>query len=89
MPFTISGEWVPEKAPKKNKPPIKVVKQRRGQSIVTQVLNLPLEPNEIKALCSNFKQKLGCGGSVKDEVIELQGDKVEVVRELLRQKNLL
>lgn len=84
MPFTIAGDWVPEKEPiKKPSRPVKVIKERRGQSIVTLILNLPMDESSLKTLCSKLKQQLGCGGSVKEDKIELQGDKIQSVKEFL------
>lgn len=89
MPFTIAGDWIPEPEPI-NKPsrPIKIIKERRGQSIVTIILNIPLDSQAIKSLCSKLKQRLGCGGSVKDDKIELQGDKIEQTKVFLQQEGL-
>jgi translation initiation factor 1 len=85
MPFTIGGEWIPEPAPTiKPKHPVKVIKEKRGSSIVTVILNLPLKTEDLKTLCSTLKQKLGCGGSIKSDQIELQGDKVEAVKAYLK-----
>lgn len=84
MPFTIGGEWIPDKAPApKSGKPIKVIKERRGQSLVTVILHLPLEPESLKTLCSKIKQQLGCGGSVKEGKIEIQGDKIQPIKEAL------
>ncbi len=86
MPFNINGDWIPEPTqPKRPKHPVKVITEKRGHSIVTVILNLPLEENEMKQLCSILKQRLGCGGSVKDEKIEIQGEKVAQVKEYLSQ----
>lgn len=85
MPFTIEGNWVPEKVPiQKPRHPVKVVKEKRGSSLVTLILNLPLSPEELKKLCSTLKQRLGCGGAVKDNHIELQGDQVQAVQDYLK-----
>jgi translation initiation factor 1 len=89
MPFTIAGEWIPEEKPKQLPTrPVKIVKEKRGQSIVTLILNLPLEAEKIKGLCSKLKQRLGCGGSVKDGKIELQGDKVQLIKDFLKQEKI-
>ena len=89
MPFTIGGEWIPEKNEervKKTQRPVKVIKERRGLSTVTLILNLPLTVEEMKQLCTFFKQRLGCGGSVKENKIEIQGDKIQQIKDLLKQK---
>lgn len=88
MPFTIGGEWIPEKTPGKPKHPVKVVKEKRRASYVTLILNLPQEEAELKALCSKLKQQLGCGGSVKEGKIELQGDQVQIVKNHLKEMGI-
>jgi len=82
MPFTISGEWIPEPSPKP-KHPVKIIKEKRRGSHVTLILNLPMEQAQLKALCSTLKQRLGCGGAVKEGAIELQGDQVQNVKAYL------
>jgi translation initiation factor 1 len=90
MPFTIGGEWIPEtNQSEKNKivkpkHPVKVIKEKKGKSIVTVILNLPLDQEKLKKLCSILKQRLACGGTIKESAIELQGDKIEQVKELLQ-----
>lgn len=84
MPFNIDGQWVPSKAPPKtNQKPVKVRLVKRGKSILTVILNLNLSEKELSDLASSIKKKLGCGGAVKEDVIEVQGDKVEQVRKAL------
>jgi translation initiation factor 1 len=85
MPFTIGGEWIPDEKKEKAKP-IKIRKERRGNTIVTIISSLPLKEEELKKLCSQLKQRLGCGGSVKEENLELQGDKTDQVKTLLQKK---
>ncbi len=48
-------------------------KGRKGKG-VTLVTGVPLEHVELKALGKELKQKCGTGGTVKDGVIEIQGD---------------
>ena len=56
---------------------------RRGKGVTT-VYDLPLRDPELKALAGKLKKRCGVGGSVKDGVIELQGDHREVVLQMLR-----
>ena len=79
MPFTIGGEWIPETSPQP-KHPLKIIKEKRRNSFVTLLLNLSTDEAELKRICSTLKQRLGCGGSVKEGRIELQGDQVEIVK---------
>jgi translation initiation factor 1 len=46
----------------------------RGGKVVTLVNNLHLAPDDCKALAKHLKQTCGSGGTVKDGVIEIQGD---------------
>lgn len=87
MPFTIGGEWIPEPS-SKPKQPVKIVKEKRRSSFVTVILNLPLRDTELKNLCSQLKQQLGCGGSVKEGRIELQGDQVDAVKSQLKTRGI-
>ena len=57
-------------------------KGRRGKG-VTVITGLPLNAVEIKKLARQFKQKCGSGGTVRDGVIEIQGDHREMLVELL------
>ena len=46
----------------------------RGGKVVTLVKNLLLSPDDHKALTKHLKQTCGSGGTLKDGVIEIQGD---------------
>ena len=48
-------------------------KGRKGKG-VTVITGLPLSPNDLKELSKKCKQMCGSGGTVKDGVIEIQGD---------------
>ena len=56
---------------------------RRGKAVTT-VANVPLRDAELKELAGRLKKRCGVGGSVKDGVVELQGDHRDVVVEMLR-----
>jgi translation initiation factor 1 len=53
-------------------------KGRRGKT-VTLVSGLPLPPDELQTLAKALKRRCGTGGSVKDGVIEIQGDQRDVL----------
>jgi translation initiation factor 1 len=61
----------------------RVVAGRRGKAVTT-VSGVPLDDAGLRALAGRLKKRCGVGGSVKDGVIELQGDHRDVVVEVLR-----
>ena len=86
MPFTFDGQWIPNKIeePKKSGL-VKVRLVKRKQSILTVVLNLSMSHKDLVELASKIKKKLGCGGAVKENDIEIQGDKVDLVKKILEE----
>ena len=58
-------------------------KGRKGKG-VTVISGVPLAGDELKKLSVQLKNKCGCGGTVKDGVIEIQGDNRDKVIELLK-----
>jgi protein-tyrosine phosphatase len=55
---------------------------RRGKGVVT-IFDTPLGESQLKELCATLKNKVGTGGTVKDGVIEIQGDQRDrVITEL-------
>jgi translation initiation factor 1 len=58
----------------------------RGGKTVTAVYGLSLNRNALEAMASEIKRKLGTGGTVKDGVILIQGDRCGDVVEWLKQK---
>ena len=51
----------------------------RGGKVVTLVKNLHLSLDDHKALTKHLKQTCGSGGTLKDGVIEIQGDHRETI----------
>jgi translation initiation factor 1 len=58
----------------------------RGGKTVTVIRGLELDATGFKALLKTLKGRIGSGGTAKDGVVELQGDQVDVVLELLSQE---
>jgi translation initiation factor 1 len=56
---------------------------RRGKAVTT-IYDVPLADDGLRELAGRLKKRCGVGGSVKDGVIELQGDHRSVVMEDLR-----
>ncbi|HWS14641.1 MAG TPA: translation initiation factor Sui1, partial [Candidatus Methylomirabilis sp.] len=51
----------------------------RGGKTVTTVSGVPLAVDALRELASDLKRRCGTGGTVKDGVIEIQGDHREAV----------
>ena len=60
----------------------------RGGKAVTLVRGLALPAAELTALGKQLRNACGAGGTVKDGVLEVQGDHVERVMALLQQQGL-
>ena len=60
-------------------------KGRKGKGVCL-VTGVPLVGKELDALARDLKQRLGCGGAVKDGVIEIQGDMVDLLLEELAKR---
>ena len=58
----------------------------RGGKAVTLVRGVPVTPDALAALGKELKAACGSGGTVKDGVIEVQGDHVEKVMAALEQR---
>lgn len=56
---------------------------RRGKGVTT-ISNVPLDDDGLRRLGGTLKKRCGVGGSVKNGVIELQGDRRDVVMDVLR-----
>ena len=75
---------------KKHVPPVsdgivrlmRETKGRKGKG-VTLITGVPLESEELKKLANSLKQKCGSGGSVKEGVIEIQGDHRDMLEQEL------
>ena len=57
----------------------------RGGKAVTLVKQLVLSDDDMKELATKLKQICGSGGTVKDGIIEIQGENREKIAEALRQ----
>lgn len=58
-------------------------KGRKGKGATT-IAGVPVRDAELAALAKRLKKRCGVGGSIRDGVIELQGDHRDVVVEVLR-----
>ena len=61
------------------------IKGRAGKGVTT-VVGLPLSLSDIESLATRLKKRCGSGGTVREGVIEIQGDHRDViVAELIEQ----
>ena len=75
LPYTIGKT-------KKGSLPIRVENRNKGKK-VTVVFNVS---GNLKELLSELKHAAGSGGVVKDDTVEIQGDKAEFVEKFLKNK---
>lgn len=60
---------------------------RKGKGVCL-VTGIDLDDAELAKLAAELKKKCGCGGAVKDGVIEIQGDKRDLIKSLLEAKSM-
>ncbi|MBP7738188.1 MAG: hypothetical protein KA369_19590 [Spirochaetes bacterium] len=58
----------------------------RGGKTVSAIYGLPLSEIALMDMAARLKQKCGAGGTVKDGVILIQGDKVEAIIQHLQKE---
>lgn len=90
--FSTDGGKVEKEKPKKVAPEgdgvvrlHRETKGRKGKG-VTLIKGLQLDEKELKGLAKEIKKRTGCGGTVKDFVIEIQSDQREVIKGVLEKK---
>lgn len=72
----------------KNNGVVRVGRETKGRkgSGVTVVTGIPLHPDGLLKLAKELKQQCGAGGTVKDGVIEIQGEHRDLLVELLQKQ---
>lgn len=58
---------------------------RKGKGVCI-ITGVDLDDKGLMSLASELKRRSGCGGSVKDGVIEIQGDNRDLLKQMLEQK---
>jgi translation initiation factor 1 len=58
---------------------------RKGKG-VTVITGVPLAGDELKKLAKELKARCGTGGTIKEGIIEIQGDHRDVLMEALKQR---
>ncbi|MEI2264350.1 stress response translation initiation inhibitor YciH [Erwinia sp. CGal63] len=60
---------------------------RKGKGVCL-VTGVDLPDADLEKLAAELKKKCGCGGAVKEGVIEIQGDKRDLLKTLLEAKGM-
>ncbi|WFW15145.1 stress response translation initiation inhibitor YciH [Citrobacter freundii] len=60
---------------------------RKGKGVCL-ITGIDLDDSELTKLAAELKKKCGCGGAVKEGIIEIQGDKRDLIKSLLEAKGL-
>ena len=67
---------------------VRYERKSRGGKEATLVEKLGLKPAELDEWCRALKQALGCGGSVENDAIMLQGDQRKRLPDLLTKRGV-
>ena len=60
---------------------------RKGKGVCL-VTGIDMDDAELTKLAAELKKKCGCGGAVKEGIIEIQGDKRDLIKSLLEAKGM-
>lgn len=60
---------------------------RKGKGVCL-ITGIDADDTALASLAAELKKKCGCGGAVKDGVIEIQGDKRDLIKSLLEAKGM-
>ena len=60
---------------------------RKGK-VVCLITGIDADDATLAAIAAELKKKCGCGGSVKEGVIEIQGDKRDLIKSLLEARGM-
>ncbi|HEY3306978.1 MAG TPA: stress response translation initiation inhibitor YciH [Desulfuromonadaceae bacterium] len=76
---TISRATQPAKQPVDGTVRLRREVKGRGGGTVIVITGIPLAFAELKELAGALKKRCGCGGTVKDGIIEIQGDHRDIL----------
>ncbi|WP_312626645.1 stress response translation initiation inhibitor YciH [Scandinavium sp.] len=60
---------------------------RKGKGVCL-ITGIDVDDAELAKIAAELKKKCGCGGAVKEGVIEIQGDKRDLIKTLLEAKGM-
>ncbi|MGU3412360.1 stress response translation initiation inhibitor YciH [Enterobacteriaceae bacterium C34A] len=60
---------------------------RKGKGVCL-ITGIDADDTELAKIAAELKKKCGCGGALKDGVIEIQGDKRDLIKTLLEAKGM-
>lgn len=95
--FSTNTDWQPEQEenitqnliPQKQTVKVRTDKKHRAGKIVTLVEGLVMSQFQIEDLTRRLKSHCGSGGSVKDQVIIIQGDHTQKIVDWLRKNDFI
>jgi translation initiation factor 1 len=82
---TSNEEKTPELTPQQQKLTIKTSKAGRKGKTVTIISGFQCSASTLIKLLKQLKTKCGTGGTVKENTLEIQGDRISQLKELLTQ----
>lgn len=71
-------------AKEKQKIVVKIVKGKYKNMFLTIIEGIDIKGDEAKNIATQLKKSLACGGSIKESVIELQGDHRKKIKAILQ-----
>jgi translation initiation factor 1 len=82
------GAHLPETATLPRDGIVRVQRESKGRKgkTVTLISGVPLNGETLRGLLSDLKRLCGSGGTIKDGVIEIQGDHREIILEALKKR---
>ncbi len=66
---------------------LKIYTQKRGAKTVTIIEPFFIKSKELKCLLKELKSKLGVGGAIKKNTLELQGEHIKETKEFFKSKS--
>lgn len=75
--------------PEQTKIKIRLEKKSRGGKEVLVLFDLPHNPPFFKKLLKEIKKELGCGGTVKEDTVEIQSSDIDRLKTLLKNKKFM